>query len=298
MHRTITLALAAPLLLIAASCASPSDEGAIEVRTGEAATQALRSAPDAVTEAGTVSIEMVMEMTVEGQDLEMLATGAMDTDAGTMSMEVDMGAMLRDVAEETGESIPPGFDDPMRIVADGTTMYMQMPFLGALGAPAGWVSVDLAEMGMADALGAGAYDLRSTLETLRGTSGEPDVVGTDEIRGVDTTHYRATVDLAEAMEAAPESARAAFEQLGDAGDLDGMEMVIDIWIDDEGLPRRQQMDMGSMLGSMGLGDAAATVTIDYFAYGEPVDIVIPSPDEVTPFTDLMGDVGGMFGESS
>jgi hypothetical protein len=208
-------------------------------------------------------------------------------------MELDMGAMFRDLAEQTGESLPDGFDEPMRVVADGTTMYMQMPFAGVLGAPSGWLEIDLSELGMgADQLG--AYDLRSTLETLRGASGEPDVVGTEQVRGVETTHYRVTVDLAKALEEAPESARAALEQMGGAGDLEGAEMDVDVWIDADGLPRRQSMDMANLFGSMGMGDTSVTMTIEYFDFGEAVDIVVPSPDEVTPFdlTDAFGEAGG------
>jgi hypothetical protein len=295
MNRTLTLALAAPLLLVTASCASEADS-AIEVRTGAAAVQALQAAPDAVTAAGTASLEMVMEMTVEGHAVEMLATGVMDAEARQMALELDMGAMFRDLAEEAGESLPDGFDEPMRMVADGSTMYMQMPFASALGAPSGWMSFDLAAFGMgAEQLGAGAYDLRSTLETLRGTSGEPEVIGAEEVRGVATTHYRATIDLAEALEKAPESARAALEQLGGGVDLAGVEMEMDVWIDAAGLPRRQMMDIGGVLGSLDMGAASATVTVEYFDFGEPVDIQVPSPDEVTPF-DLGGALGGAFGD--
>jgi len=292
MIRKLTLALAAPLLLVATSCASEADNGAVEVRTGAAATQALQAAPDAVTEAGTASMEMVMEMAIEGRAIEMRATGAMDAEAQQMTMELDMGAMFRGLAEQTGESLPEGLDEPMRVVADGTTMYVQMPFLSALGAPSGWLSMDLEELGMgADTLG--AYDLRGTLETLRGATGEPEVVGTEEVRGVETTHYRVTVDLAQALEEAPESARAALEQMGGAAGLEGAEMVVDIWIDADGLPRRQSMDMGSMFGAMGMGAASATMTIEYFDFGEPVDIEVPAPEEVTPFTDVMGAFGGL-----
>jgi hypothetical protein len=146
-------------------------------------------------------MEMVYEMTIEGQSLEMRATGAMDAEAQQMAMEIDMGAMFRQLAEESGESMPGGLDEPMRFVADGTTMYLQMPFAALMGAPSGWVSMDAEELGVgAEAFGAGAYDMRSALDALRGTTGEPEVVGTDEVRGVATTHYRATVDLARAME--------------------------------------------------------------------------------------------------
>jgi hypothetical protein len=63
-------------------------------------------------------------------------------------------------------------------------------------------------------------------------------------------------------------------------------MDVDVWIDAEGLPRRQSMDIGSAFGSLGLGDSSVTMTIEYFDFGDPVDIQVPSPDEVTPFGDL------------
>ena len=35
------------------------------------------------------------------------------------------------------------------------------------------------------------------------------------------------------------------------------------------------------------------MTMELFDYGEPVDIVIPSADEVTPFSEVMGGFGGL-----
>jgi len=291
MFRKLAPALVVPLLLVMA-CANEADDGALEVRTGAAATQALRAAPDAVTAVGTAAMEMEMVMTVEGQAIEMLATGVIDAEAHQMAMELDVGALFR-VTDEAGEPGSDDFDAPMQLVADGTTMYMQIPFASLVDAQEGWVSIDLAAMGVgADQLG--AYDLRNMLEILRGASGEPEVVGNEEVRGVETTHYRATIDLAKALDEAPEAARAALDQLGEAGDLKGAHMDVDVWIDADGLPRRQSMDMGSIFGSLGVGDTSVTMTIEYFDYGEPVDIEVPSPDEVTPFddiTDAFGEAG-------
>jgi hypothetical protein len=157
---------------------------------------------------------------------------------------------------------------------------------------AGWLSLTPEDLGTtADALGlgAGAYDPSSVLESLRGVSGEPTVVGTDVVRGVPTTHYAATVDLADALAQLPEDQRAMVEaQLGKLGDG---AIPIDVWVDDDGLPRRLAMDMGQMLGSLGLGgDVSAVMTMELFDYGVPVDIEVPSPDEVEPMTDLLGGI--------
>jgi hypothetical protein len=83
--------------------------------------------------------------------------------------------------------------------------------------------------------------------------------------------------------------------MGGAASLEGAEIVVDIWIDADGLPRRMTMDMDSMFGALGLDGGTATMSIEYFDYGEPVDIDVPSPDEVTPLSEVMGAFGGPFG---
>jgi hypothetical protein len=291
MFRKVALVLASPLLLVTA-CAKEGDQGAVEVKTGAAAISALRAAPDAVAEAGTAAFEVVMDMTVEGQTFQLTATGVVDAAAERMSMEMDMGSMFEQLAAETGEEIPAGFDAPWEMVADGSTFYMRAPMFEMFGA-SGWLSMTPEDLGTSEeamGLGAGAYDFTKTLESLRGVVGEPDVVGQEDIRGVATTHYAAMMDMEEALANVPEEQRAALEaqldQLGDA------EIPVDVWIDGDDLPRRMRMDMGAMFASLGLGDGGVTMTMDFFDYGEPVEIDIPSADEVTPFTEALGGLGG------
>ena len=115
------------------------------------------------------------------------------------------------------------------------------------------------------------------------------------MRGVATTHYEATMDLARALEEAPAHQRARleemFEQLGGGDDLADVEIPVDVWVDDDDLPRRLRMDMGQVLGAAGTR-GEMTMTMDLFDYGEPVDIEIPSADEVTPFSEALGGFGG------
>jgi hypothetical protein len=85
---------------------------------------------------------------------------------------------------------------------------------------------------------------------------------------------------------------AQLDQLGDA------EMPVDVWVDADGLPRRLQIDLGGMVAAMGLDGGSAVMTIEFFDYGVPVDIEVPSPDEVTPITEVLGGLGGAFGAGS
>ena len=70
---------------------------------------------------------------------------------------------------------------------------------------------------------------------------------------------------------------AQLEQLGELGDA---EIPVDVWIDADGLPRRMQLDMGGDVRASGRRRRTLTMTIELFDYGEPVDIEVPSPDEV------------------
>jgi hypothetical protein len=297
MFQKVALVLAAPLLLVAA-CADEADQEGLQVKTGGAAVSALRAAPDAVAEAGTARVEVVMDMTMMGDSFEITATGAIDAAAEQMRMEMDMGALFDQLAESTGEAVPPGLAGPMEMVADGSTLYMRAPMFSMMGVD-GWISMSPEDLGTTAeglGLGAGAYDFTQTLESLRGVDGEPEVVGQEEVRGVETTHYRATMDLAQALEEAPaeqrEQLEAAFEQLGGGKDLGDVDVPVDVWIDADDLPRRMRMDMGSLFAAAGMAGGEATMTMDLFDYGEPADIQVPSPGEVTPIDEAFGALDG------
>ena len=77
------------------------------------------------------------------------------------------------------------------------------------------------------------------------------------MRGVATTHYRATMDLADALEQAPadqrEQLEAAFEQLGDVGEPAASRSTSGSTATT--CPRRMQIDMGRCSAPSALGDA-------------------------------------------
>jgi hypothetical protein len=298
MLRKLAAMVAPPLLLLAA-CAEEGDPGALEVKTGDAAVAALRSAPESVADAGTAAFQVVMEIAVEGETYDVVADGTIDADAEQMAMTMDMGALFEELAASSGEQVPEDFAVAWQMVVDGTTFYMRTPLFQSLGVE-GWLSMDPAELGMSErtlGLSAASFDFTQMLDSLRGVVGEPEVVGEEDVRGVPTTHYTASMDLEEALAQVPEEERAAAEaQLEQLGDIGGAEIPIDVWIDADDLPRRVRMDVDGVFASLGIGEGGASITMEYFDFGEPVDIDVPSSDEATPITEVLG--GGGFGAPS
>jgi hypothetical protein len=89
------------------------------------------------------------------------------------------------------------------------------------------------------------------LNELIKSSTKVDKLGSEEIRGVDTTHYRGHLERTK-HETEPG--------------------VVDVWIDGQGLPRR-------IRATRGQGDDFADV-VDLFDFGVQVDVEAPPADEV------------------
>jgi hypothetical protein len=92
------------------------------------------------------------------------------------------------------------------------------------------------------------------LKDLIDSSKKVEKLGSEEIRGVATTHYRAHLDSTKLGVNAGES------------------VAVDAWIDEEGLPRRVRVPFGA-------GGYAGAV-VDLFDFGVPVDIDAPPANEV------------------
>ena len=203
--------------------------------------------------------------------------GAFDTEAGRTALTLDLGGV-----DEL-------LDEPVEIVVDGHVTYLRLPMLAPLIGDAGWLSAsaaDLGQVGGALGLPGGGTDPTQILETLRG-AGDAHEVGPQVIRGVPTTRYDAKIDFEDALDGAPPGQRDRIEaQLDDLGaTLD--ELPVSVWIDADGLARRFQIELGGAGGQL-------TMVVELFDYGEPVHIVVPSPADVTPFSEVLGSLAGSF----
>jgi hypothetical protein len=123
------------------------------------------------------------------------------------------------------------------------------------------------------------------LRMLRAVSGDVTDHGSEQVRGVKTTHYSATVDLRHTVESLPESQREAARQgVEKLIELSGeSEVPIDVWIDHEERVRRLELEQ--TMEQSGI-QATMHMAMEYVRFGVPVEIDVPDDDEVFDATDI------------
>jgi len=119
------------------------------------------------------------------------------------------------------------------------------------------------------------------LSFLRVVSSGVAEAGHETIGGVATARYDGTLDLAKVAEEAPAERRAELrEELDFLKDELPTTVPYSVWVDGRDVARRLRFDES---GPEGRG---ATVTIDFFDFGVPVVVNVPSEDEVTSDDEL------------
>ena len=300
MLRRLTLLLAAAAAVIAAGCGG-GDGGNIAAEP--LTPQRLLQSASASAEARTARFAFEMEMTMPGVDepLSLSGEGAFDADARRASMSFDMASFARGLGQAFGglgggSELPLDDPDKWRIdaVQDGLTLYLRFPlFEEKLPAGKSWVEIDVGEAAKAQGFDLEQLtqltenDPRKTLDYLRAVAGKIVPVGEEEVRGVDTTRYKATLDLAEYAKLAPAGQRAKLSSmLGRVMEQAGLRYVpVDLWVDGEGLVRRMTMEL-SISPNGGAESAEMTMTFELFEYGEPVEIALPPAAEVVDLATL------------
>jgi len=248
---------------------------------------AVLNAMAAVYEAGTLHEDLKMSMSATGMSFSISGEADIDNEHKRIDMTMDMGML-------GGE---------MQIVMDRGVVYMRAPMFQDAGTD--WVSMDPSKMDPAAAaqfggFGAGTTDPSAYVGLFAGVF-DVKVSGEEELKGVPTTHYVGTIDLKKVLKgfsevvgkdvdaATKKQLKAAVKQFESLGIDD--KIPFEIWIDAEGLPRRQRitMDFGKLVPEA--GEANLEMTVDFSDFGKPVDIEIPDPSEVTDMTRALGDAG-------
>lgn len=244
------------------------------------------AAPGAIAEAA--------EKTVASGGSRVVVDGQIDA-AGqeiTMTGEGVMDAAGRRARFEYSFDGAPGLGE-MQQVMDGYVMYMRMPaFEGGLPEGKSWMKLDLRtaldELGLdASQFGAGGgTDATRMLDYMR-TAGDVEKKGEEEVRGVETTRYRAVVNLREYPKLVPEAEREAAERgVETLIEMSGgeAEFPTEVWVDEGNLIRRirQQMEMAAPGGESFEMD----ITTELFDFGTPVTIEPPPEDEVQDMTEI------------
>ncbi len=215
--------------------------------------------------------------------VELVFTGAYDTANQSSEISLDIGALAAAAVEAEGADMGPFaamFEEPMIVRTIGTRSFVSWSLLSLLSGGQGtWIE---SEAGDADqitsAFGAGPTGSPADfLDALEEANADITEIGTEDVRGVSTTHIRAIVDLAELDAAISDEERETLER--DLGQLNSAEFPIDFWIGDDGLIRRYSMDL-DQAGSDDGGLSEASVVFEFFDYGADISVDVPPADEI------------------
>ena len=283
--KRLLASLAVSSVLLAACADSPAP-----VNPRDAVLNAMK----AVYEAGTLHQELEMSMTGGGESFTMSGEADVDNVHQRIDMTMNLGML-------GGE---------MRLLMDEGLVYMRSPAFQDAGTE--WVNLDPSRMDPATAaqfggFGTGTTDPSAYIGLFAGVFDVRDS-GEQELQGVSTTHHVGSIDLKKVLggfadvvgEDVDAETRKQLEMVVEQFESLGIDEKIpfEIWIDEEGLPRRQRisMDFGDLVP--GDEEASMRMTVDFSAFGKPVEIEIPRPSDVTDMTDALADAGGGSGSGS
>jgi LppX/LprAFG-like lipoprotein len=189
------------------------------------------------------------------------------TETGSMTFE-NSG---RAEGELTAVGLSNGKEIQMMTISDDTTAYVSSDAFDSLPEGKKWMELDLSSAvkgaGPAGPASGGPEEGLKLLEKVQ----DSEVVGTEDIRGVPTTHYHGT----------PPTSDEVF-----GVKVDTSKPSIDVWIDAQGRIRRTQIATTTSVGDS--GDSAATkMTMDFVEFGRVPKIELPPADEVFNATKLI-----------
>lgn len=295
----LVLALAA---LALAACGGGSSDGGDEAAVttgGESADAILASAATNAAGAGSSQVAFTITTQVPQQEGPITLTGE-----GAFDYEAQKGQLTYDFGDLLGSLGQGASDEPVELILDGNVFYMKFALLSSLiPGVKEWIKFDLESLASQEGIDLSQLqsinqgDPSQILEYLRG-AGSVEEVGTEEVRGVETTHYQGVIELDKAVELAPEETREqvrqAIEQLKEQSGL--TELPVEVWVDGDGLPVRIQYSFAGSLAATGSdGDFTTVFTMELFDWGTEVDIEPPPASEVTDISELTELAGAVTG---
>jgi hypothetical protein len=267
--RSSALVAAAGIALVAAGCGSATSAPASPqkiVLDAYTSTVGARSADVAIN-------ERITGVAGETQPVTLSGTGSVDF--GTRQEQLSLS--VPSVGTMVVRSVYP-------------VMYIQMPAALASQLPSGksWLSINLDEVAQSK-LGASLSQLSDssqaatqTLSYLQSVSSSGiTTVGHATVRGVQTTEYKASVDLTKAAASKSAQAQAATQKL--ESELGTSSLPVQVWIDAKGMARR----IGYQINVPNAGDGGAAsvdVTLDLYNFGVPVSVSAPPAAQVDDIT--------------
>ena len=232
------------------------------------------------------SAHVVITGTTTGGDQSITITGEGDFDYARLQ-----GRASFDFSELPGTTgAPLGEQGRGELVFDGSTYYMNLPFLSQLSPQLeGWVKFDTDELsGSAGQLGRlGQNDPSQVLSYLNGATDVTES-GEEDIDGFPTSRYDLTIDYREAKEEAPAKLERAYDTIIE--ELGIERAPGSVWIDDNDFVRRMSYEWTIALDASagdGEGETTQNVELEFSEFGEDANIELPPADETVDFNELL-----------
>jgi hypothetical protein len=200
-------------------------------------------------------------------------------------------------------SIPPLGNAQIEILVTGNAVYEKLPaqFGAALSHGKPWVKFDLSALGAFSSanpyLGTSSNPTQS-LDYLLGVSNDVRVVGTDTIRGTQTTHYKLVLDLKKAAERLPAVSRRLFERVVSVFGTSGV--PADVWADSHGRLRKfdLQLSITPKAGPAAGKNIRVSESLELYDFGVKVSVSPPPASQVTDITSTVQALAGAAGSGS
>jgi hypothetical protein len=249
----------------------------------------------ATTSTKTVGYRLNMTLAISSSALPTPITGSgqgafnVAAHAGAFTLSMNLGNNPQVVQALGGSTLQ------VQELIKGQTIFMKLPSAitsripGFGGKP--WVEVNLAKLagvaGLSSLTSNPATSDPSQLLNFLRASGHVTKVGTEQVGGLQTTHYRGTVDLSRIANAVPAASRQAVQQSIQA--LEKMttlrQLPFDVWVDGQHLVRKMTMSFSQSISGQ---SESVSMRIDIPQYGPQPVPATPPADQVTNLSALTG----------
>jgi hypothetical protein len=251
----------------------------------------------AVTGCGSVSqtvdpVAKAAAATARVPGYKMAATMNVSTAQGSTQMQM---AGVIDRADGTGQIAARetvlGHQLNINEVFSSLTFYLQtagIPGLSKVTGGKAWVKFDMSRM--LGAMGLGSLptgtDPSQFVDYLRAVSSSTKSLGSATVRGVATTHYRATIDLSKYANLVPASQRAEAKRGISTLEyaVGGHALPIDAWVDHNDLVRRINLDFAECAAGQ---HVKLGMMMDLYDYGPQKSTQVPSASDSYDITPLL-----------
>ncbi|WP_354700240.1 hypothetical protein DSM112329_00506 [Paraconexibacter sp. AEG42_29] len=262
----------------AIGCGSSDDGGTTNL-------DVLEQAASKTAKQQSFHMAMTMDQTVMGQAFSVVSEG--DYSGGKGRMTLDFGSVAKLLgavpgASDTLQQLGGANALKATMITDKTSILLKSDAMKkalkqyANKDVADWARLDVLKLGKTfgidlSSIFAGSSGSEQTIAYMRALTGALDKIGAEKIAGVDTTHYRGTLDVANIPKGAvPPAMEKTFKQLGAALKKSGAptKSPVDVWVGKDGLVRRQVV-------TQKFQGVSQKITINLSDYGKATKITVP-----------------------